>query len=208
MAMILTAAAMAASRAAAVPIPYSGAANVICNNQTGLIIWDVKQNTDGTWRYDYFFQALGPPDVLPIELPLIRQFCIQVLTDFTTADVLSLSPSSDLKDIGPVDPNCMDPFFGACFVTVMDSSQIRVIFDSPRAPTFGHFWVDIMADGDDTIPAFVPGEFVPMGDVLIPTPGVIPEPLTMLTLAGALAPLAVRLRKRFAAREQAHETRG
>jgi len=188
---------------------FQGAANVVCNEQTGLIIWDVTQNMDESWHYDYFFQATGNISGIPENLPLIGQFCIQVPTTFTGGDILDLTPQSRFTGIGPVTPTCGSLFFGACFVPIdpfaqsdTASSNIHVVFDCPFAPTLGHFWVDLVpGDTESGTPAAEPGEFIDMGMLCIPTPGngelpVIPEPLTMLVLSGALAPLAIHLRRR------------
>jgi len=182
--------------------PFRGAENVVCDGLTGLIIWDVSENMDGSWRYAYIFQATGHESGMPGPLPTIEKFCIQVPMTFTDTDVSGILPPADLM-IGPVTPTCGGPFYGACFVPMdTELSLIVVTFDSPFAPTYGHFWVELVPDGGG-VPTAAPGDHVPMGSLCIPTPSngtipLIPEPLTMLALGGGLAPLAVHLRRRWA----------
>jgi hypothetical protein len=192
-------------------VAYSGAENVICDGLTGLIVWDVTENQDGSWHYLYFFQATGTPAGLVEPLPLIGQFCIQTPMSFTAGDILNLAPTAILDDVTTIVPTCGGMAFHAArflplnpFSTDTATSNILVEFDSPFAPGMGHFWVELIdQNGEpDMGPRAIPGEFVELCAMLIAVPSngelpVIPEPLTMLALGSTLIPLATKLRRRI-----------
>lgn len=105
------------------------------------VSWDVSQNTDGTWHYEYSF-ANGSGKSLKSE---VSHFIISVSPTLKCSDVFNFTGdfgSKEIKEFGPHPSNPNFPAGQTMFGMKIDLSkkQTTVAFDCTRAPMWGDFY--------------------------------------------------------------------
>ncbi|MBD3289892.1 PEP-CTERM sorting domain-containing protein [candidate division KSB1 bacterium] len=174
------------------------------NNSQTILQWNVNQNPDLTWTYEYSFSSASP---------MISHAIIEISPNFTTANILAGTTVYDeLKTYTPNQGNSNPGLYGDLYgIKWNGESSWQIITD--RAPMWGHFY----AKGGRTyaynsaFPGFVDGGYNPalrptfnidnyiieQGWVLVPDTesSVVPEPGTLMLLGiGFLGLVISRIR--------------
>jgi hypothetical protein len=180
------------------------------------VYWDVSQNSNGTWHYEYSF-ANGADKSLKSK---VSHFIISVSSTLTCSDVFNFTGDFGSKEISEFGPDSSNPNFPhdqTMFGMKIDLSnyQTLVAFDSVRAPMWGDFYAkgggnpkNYAYNSDFGVQTFnlydclnvpVDAQGSILSKILVPdthtSPNPIPEPATLAFLCLGFGGLLLRKRR-------------
>jgi hypothetical protein len=180
------------------------------------VFWDVSQNADNTWHYQYSF-ANGAGNTLKSQ---VSHFIISVSQTLTAADVFNFTGDFAAREINTFGPGPSNPNFPAgqtMFGMKIDlrCKQTTVAFDSVRAPMWGDFYAKgggnpknyayntsfgvQTANLYDMVGPPTDAAGNTLSKILVPdthtSPAPIPEPATLVLLSLGACGLVLRKRK-------------
>jgi hypothetical protein len=136
------------------PIIYSGALTSTDDTLIGTggwsessvaFHWDVTQNEDLSWHYEYVFDRGDAQGNL-------SHLILQTSENFTAADIWNINPAIQSADPtwytpGTSNPNMPSSIYGLKFQPFPESTISTISFDSSRAPMWGDFYAKDGAHG-------------------------------------------------------------
>lgn len=165
------------------------------------IDWEVSQNTDGSWHYEYWMSDANSGALKPATSHVI----LQLSENITSDDLYNFDGNVGNTEFGTFGEHPSNPGFpvGESIFGIkveLDDSQMHFEFDSIRLP----MWGDVYAQGGKTSYAYnmdlgdvvanphafndtpVNGQGEPLSKILVPN--MVPEPTSLaLAVLGGMA---------------------
>ncbi len=103
--------------------------------------WEVSQNEDGSWHYEYTFSDKGQGGLTPA----VSHVILQLSQNIQPSDVYDFAGDVGSVSFGTFGPQASNPGFptGQSIFGVkidLDDSQSHIEFDSTRCPMWGDFY--------------------------------------------------------------------
>ncbi len=173
------------------------------------IDWNITQNPNSTWHYEYDFTD-GGGQVLS---PAVSHIILQLSSNITESDLFNFDFAGDVADVefGTFGPTPSNPGFpaGESLFGVkidLDGDQVHVEFDSNRQPMWGDFYTKggsnsfayntsfgvTVANPNDFLNPAVDDKGGALFKILVPDT-IIPEPSALVLL---LSGLGLMIRRR------------